>query len=60
MHHKHIIVEQVRQVCGDPSICYRAYSMSKISAPQLVDYSFPGNDYTDEIRQEVINEAAGL
>ena len=50
----------LRQVCGDPSICYRAYSMSKISAPQLVDYGFPGNDYTDEIRQEVINEAAGL
>ena len=50
----------LRSVCGDPSLVYRAYSLSKISAPQLVDYSFPGNDYTDEVRQEVILEDAGI
>tara|TARA_Y100001938_G_scaffold148354_1_gene231800 strand:- start:4198 stop:4713 length:516 start_codon:yes stop_codon:yes gene_type:complete len=47
----------LRAVCGDPSLCYRAYSFAKISAPQLIDYGFPGNDYADEIRTEVITES---
>tara|TARA_B100000131_G_C18045233_1_gene584124 strand:+ start:486 stop:1010 length:525 start_codon:yes stop_codon:yes gene_type:complete len=50
----------LRGVCGDPHLCFRSYSFSRISSPQLIDYGFPGNDYTDDIRQEVINEAAGL
>ena len=50
----------LRAVCGQPHICYRSYSFSKITSPQLVDYNYPGNDYTDEIRQEVIEESMGL
>ena len=44
------------QVCGNPSICYRSYSLSKIGSSQLVDYNFPGNGYVEEIRDEVIGK----
>ena len=50
----------LRNVCGQPEICYRAYSFSKITSPQLIDYGFPGNDYADKVRAEVLDKGAGV
>ncbi len=46
----------LKRTAGSPDRCYRSYSHSKIKATQLVDYSFPGNDYADKVRYRIYEE----